>query len=334
MFTFLINLGGRVMPEISIVIPCFNSFSLMDKCLSSLENQTYKDFEIIIIDDCSTDDSYNQLLEYSNKSKLNMKLYKNEYNIGPGPSRNLGIKAANGNYITFLDSDDYLSINCLELIINLLHVHDSDCLIFDYFIKKGDINIKRASISKKISGIISKSDAIVYTAGGTWCKIYKTKLIQENNIYFADLIRSEDMPFTKCAISVCNNIFYYNYPLYYYVMHPQSLMHNQELLDEKNAMRAFDIVENYIKDDYYQETEAIFIKEYVYSTTLTLVKKKASKEKIKNHIKDTFKMYPNWPNNEHIINYPLHIKLSIWFIKHNLFDFLYVILYIKEKLQR
>ena len=104
------------MPRFSVVIPVYNSYNLLEKCLETLEEQTYKDFEVVIVDDCSTDNSFEKLQNYSQDSKLNFHVFKNDKNSGPGETRNNGIRNATGEYVIFIDSDDYIETNSLELI--------------------------------------------------------------------------------------------------------------------------------------------------------------------------------------------------------------------------
>ena len=88
-------------PIFSIVIPCYNSWRYMERGLHFLEKQTFIDFEVIFVDDCSTDDTYCQLEKYQQQSILSIRIIRNIKNSGPGESRNYGIKMAKGDYIAF-----------------------------------------------------------------------------------------------------------------------------------------------------------------------------------------------------------------------------------------
>ncbi|PWX16163.1 hypothetical protein CYK66_10230 [Clostridium perfringens] len=101
----------------SIITPMYNSFNYMKRFFESFENQTMKNFEIIIIDDCSSDGSYQKLLEFIKTIKLNIKVLKTSKNSGPGNARNMGIKAAKGEWITFVDNDDWVDKCLLEKVI-------------------------------------------------------------------------------------------------------------------------------------------------------------------------------------------------------------------------
>lgn len=101
------------MEKVSIITPLYNAKSFFNETFNSVVNQTYTDFEWIIVDDCSSDGSYEYVLELA-KKETRIKLFKLESNKGTGGARNFGLKAASGRYITFLDSDDLLDPNYLE----------------------------------------------------------------------------------------------------------------------------------------------------------------------------------------------------------------------------
>lgn len=106
------------MIKVSVIIPCYNSYKYMNKCLKSLEDQTFKDFEVIFVDDYSTDNTYNDLKKYLENTNLQWELLKNSQNSGPGQSRNNGIEKAKGEFVCFMDSDDWYENNFLEKMYN------------------------------------------------------------------------------------------------------------------------------------------------------------------------------------------------------------------------
>ena len=101
------------MPKVSIIVPVYNSGKYLKTCLDSLVNQTLKDIEIIAVDDCSTDNSLLILMDYAKKYH-NIKVYHNRENLGQGASRNRGLDIARGEYIGFVDSDDYIRYTMYE----------------------------------------------------------------------------------------------------------------------------------------------------------------------------------------------------------------------------
>lgn len=101
------------MPLVTIIIPVYNTEKYLKKCLNSVVNQTYKNLEIIVINDASSDNSLAILENYAKKYK-NIKLVNNPVNLGVSISRNIGLDCANGDYIYFLDSDDFIRNDAIE----------------------------------------------------------------------------------------------------------------------------------------------------------------------------------------------------------------------------
>ena len=117
------------MYKISVIIPVFNSSLYLDHCLSTVVNQTLKDIEIILIDDGSTDDSLNVIKNYA--KKYNNIKYTSKENEGQAIARNIGIQMSSGEFITFIDSDDYIELNMLEKLYNIAKPDNSDIVLCD-----------------------------------------------------------------------------------------------------------------------------------------------------------------------------------------------------------
>ena len=244
------------MKKISIIVPVYNSFHMMGRCLEVLEKQASADIELIIVDDCSKDDSFARATEYAKSSKLNIKVIKNDRNGGPGYSRNNGLKHVTGDYITFVDSDDYFADNFTEELAPLLE-QDIDCVIFDYLNVDEQGNTisggKSIGMGEIVPGYIDSRVAFVYTYGSTCGKIYKSEIVLNNDVKFGDFFRGEDMLFTKTALAFSQKVYYLASKLYMYVQHSGSLMHNESLLDERNSQRAFELLKNSVPADIFKE---------------------------------------------------------------------------------
>ena len=104
-------------PEVSVIIPVYNVEQYLRQCLDSVCNQTFKDIEIIVVNDCSPDNSLQIIKEYQQKDKR-IVLVDLKQNGGLGNARNQGMKIAKGKYLTFVDSDDFISNNCIEVLYN------------------------------------------------------------------------------------------------------------------------------------------------------------------------------------------------------------------------
>jgi len=308
------------MPEISVIIPCHNSYKLMEKGLRSLEEQTYKDFEVIVVDDCSTDTSYPDLLNYMVKSSLRMKILQTASNSGPGPARNVGLENCQGRYVTFLDSDDWVDSDWLMKIKAILDKDDElDCVLFDFYRQYGRVCRRERMVFRSNGGYLTKRKALVFSRGTAGGKVYKTEVIMENGIRFPDIPRNEDMPFSKLAIAKCNKVYYLDTPLYYYVFHDSSLMHDRRLETEQNAIRAFDIVKRELENLFPDEVVGIFAKELLYSTVLTMCGLGKSDEDINRHLDKYEALYPDWSKNPIVSSFEAHVRLVLFFIQRRWF---------------
>ncbi len=188
------------METLSVIIPIYNSEQYLEICLNSLVSQTCKDFEVILVDDGSTDNSAvicKQVCSANNNFK-----YFYQENSGPGSARNNGIRNASGKFISFIDADDYVEPNYIETIINNMNC---DVLFFGstHHYKNGKKTSHTYSKHNDISffNILMEQDTywdFVYP----WNKCFKRDLIVENQLFFIeDLWRAEDELFTLAYMS-------------------------------------------------------------------------------------------------------------------------------------
>lgn len=305
-------------PKYSIITPMYNSFSLMNRYFDSLNNQTFKDFEIIIVDDCSTDSSYEKAFEYAKKSDLNIRVLKTEKNFGPGNARNLGISVAKGDYILFLDSDDYLSDVCIE---KLNDVENYDILLFDYNrIKKSRI-IPCQTLRKHFSDLISREEVILWATTNVCGKVYKRSILLQEKIVFPNLIRYEDFVFFVKSVTVSNTIKYLDEELYNYVDNSSSIVHAYSDKGLECAKDAFSILKNDFKTYPVEIIEALYIREILY----VCVKEQLTnynEETLNKTLKEIEEQYPNWKNNKHVKHFKIIQKLILNIVRFKLFQLL------------
>lgn len=242
--------------KISVIIPVYNSSTYLRKCLDSVVNQTLKDIEIIVINDGSTDDSKNIIEEYTVKYK-NI-IFIDQENKGIGKTRNIGIKKATGEYITFVDSDDYIKENMLEEYYKYAKKHNFDLVIGSY-IKK--INNKEIIFenNKFKTGNVKTTPQILYLIEyGPWAKLYKRETLINNNIYFDEKRKYEDMPFVSKALLKSKLIGQITEPYYYYIIHNNS----ETTTMDKRVFDILDIlkeIKDYYKREYYLRDELDYV---------------------------------------------------------------------------
>lgn len=286
-------------PKYSIVTPMYNSFHLMRRFFTSLENQTYKDFEVIIVDDCSTDDSYEKVCKYAVKTSLRLSVYKAEKNTGPGNARNIGMDAARGEWITFVDNDDWVDIDMIEKVDAVIEREHVNCIIYDYYTTNGkDKKIARSMYSGN-SGSIPMNQCLIAVRNHTIGKFYKLDKCREKNIRYPELRRCEDVAFVCRAVDACGSVYYMNEPMYYYYQRPTSLSNNKKL-DETDMIKAFEVLENTLGEKYPAELKEKSVSDLLYGVLLMMCKAKKSNKEIKDYINSYEKKYPEWWNCQSI----------------------------------
>lgn len=206
------------MPKVSVIIPVYNTEDYLRKCLDSVCNQTLSDIEIICINDCSTDSSLEILKEYSSNDNR-IKLINFDKNKGAAVARNTGIDIAQGEYIGFIDSDDFIDLDFYEKLYNKAIETSAD--VVKGQIKKDNNDNSFYNIDSKIKKHKSYFCYMFTTS------IYKSEFLKNNHICFPkELKHFEDPCFLIHAMLICNNIEIINNTYYYYVENKSSITQN------------------------------------------------------------------------------------------------------------
>lgn len=233
---------------ISIIVPVYKVEDYLEKCIESILNQTYKNIEIILVDDGSPDRCGKICDDYAIKDNRIKVIHKK--NGGLSEARNYGINIASGEYILFIDSDDYIDKNMCEILIKEAKKNDSDIVICNYYnVKENDYFINKMSITNnkilltnlemmKIFFLKGYSETII-----VWNKLYKKKLFYTNeNIRFPVGKLHEDIFTIYKLYYIANKIVVVNKPLYYYVQRKESIMGK---FSEKNIIAHMDCIKEY-----------------------------------------------------------------------------------------
>lgn len=221
---------GRVnrMADISIIIPVYNAEKYLNRCLNSIEFQTYKDYEVIMVDDGSTDSSLQICRDYSQKDNR-FRLFHQE-NQGASAARNTALEKARGKYLCFVDADDcYSTDEALQILFEKMEESDADVCIFSWNIYEADGKIRTNTFSKdEMAGDPETLIKILmngnYQGGGgnPWNKIWRADSLIKNGViheFDADLQIYEDMLWVVQGLEKAKKIVFLNQPLYcYYIL--------------------------------------------------------------------------------------------------------------------
>lgn len=224
------------MTKLSIIVPVYNVEKYLPKCLESLIKQTLKDIEIICVNDGSMDNSLAILKEFASKDSR-IRIIDNQHQ-GVAKTRNTGIEQSTGEYIGFVDSDDYIDIDFFEKLYNSATKSNSDIAIASILKHKNFFNIYNAKYTKEETAITiqdkiklceDKKHFFFYA----WNKIYHSGFIKENNIKFSEGQIYEDVMFAIKALYYSNKIISVYGTKYHYIEHENSLTKSKDKTGEK-----------------------------------------------------------------------------------------------------
>lgn len=212
--------------KVSVIVPVYNVENFLSRCLDSLVNQTYKEYEIICINDSSPDNSKTILEQYKNKYPNLIRVYENETNLGLGKTRERALKVATGDYVLFVDSDDYVKHDYIETYMGALEEDEYDIIVGGYI---------RDVEGKLTQHIMSNSVWSSTTYAIACAKLFRLKFIEQNDLKFTGVSCGEDIYFSMCAFYHNARVKVINYAGYYYYFNKNSITGSMSY--EKNHER-------------------------------------------------------------------------------------------------
>lgn len=234
---------------ISIIVPAYNTEKYIEKCIESVLSQTYKNFELIIIDDGSRDRTIDIVKMYIKKDYKRIKLIS-KVNGGAATARNFGLKECKGEYIFFLDSDDWIDCNTLELLLNEAKEKEADIVIPKsyYNVYENEYKKKRDLFTLKINFKDIEEYVIKVLIGSAqgWrvsSNLYRADIILKNEIYFPEGHTAEDFVFNLRFFLYAKTISFIDYPTLYVVKRKGSVTTSYQ----ENLAATFNLIDDEVK---------------------------------------------------------------------------------------
>ena len=310
------------MIKVSVIVPVYNVEKYLNKCLDSLLCQSLNDVEIVLVEDGGTDKSLEIAREYAEKHQ-NVKLIIHETNKGIGKTRNDGIGVAEGEYLTFVDSDDYVSSDYCEKFYEFAKENKLDFVSASTYLDHDGVITEYDAESFEISDMEHDPDILVKMTYGPCNKMFRTSIIKGNDIRFEEKLKYEDLPFVAKALKNSRFGFLDGY-YYYYVIHGGS---QTTTLTKKNydIYQILNIVNEYYEYKPYAELEAMNIKNVIWHI---LLQREQPDDSIRNeHIDKGYGFldihFPQWRNNKYykqesiktrfVKNHKLLMMLYCWY---------------------
>ncbi len=273
--------GGGVAPLVSIVVPVYNAAQTLEKCVGSLTSQTFGNIEILLVNNGSTDDSLEVCKKIANKDSR-IKVI-DHYEKGVSTARNRGIDESSGDYIMFVDADDWIDANVCEVFANLNSKYNYDlfCFSAQYHKKKSTIksflfagNVEQFSLVQKkelqIKIFAPQAPGVCYKTetrflGSVWGKFFRRNVLLNENIQFAKgVIISEDVLFNTLALDFFTNIGYSSDCFYHYELRDDSAQNRYRPNSEKYFLYVIRLIQNWLvqtnkSQDYVDAASCLFV---------------------------------------------------------------------------
>ena len=286
------------MTSVSIIVPVYNTEKYLRKCLDSLVNQTLYNIEILVVNDGSTDNSQSIIDEYKAKYPI-IKALKKE-NGGLSDARNYAFSHVKGEYIGFVDSDDYVENNMFEKMYNVAKQNNLDIVECNFtweYPKKSKVDYGQKYINYDEFYLFGRVMACN--------KIFRTSAIKENKITFPVGLRYEDIEFFYKLTPYVTNTTLVEDSLYHYVQRNNSIINNQNAKTEDIFVILDDLVSFYKEKNIYQKyiynLEYLYIRFLMGSSFLRMVKikdRKTRKKLLEKSFNELNEKYPNWKENK------------------------------------
>lgn len=286
------------MSKVSVIVPVYNVEKYLVRCMESLIKQTLEDIEIILVDDGSTDGSTEIMKNYEEKYPQLIKYLRKE-NGGLSDARNYGIRYAKGEYVAFLDSDDYVELTTYELMYKKAIETDSDMIECDFIWEYP--NKSKIDIGYRYK---NKNEMIEYGRVVAWNKLIKRKIIEKAGILYPVGLRYEDIEFFYKMIPYYNKVSFVEQPLIHYVQRNESISNSQNERTGEIFEVLDNVIEYYREENLYEEYRSEL--EYTYSRILLCSSlfrvAKITNKNVRNKLFNRtwiklYEIFPEWKKN-------------------------------------
>ena len=270
------NVYNDYVMKISVIVPFYNVESYFSRCITSILNQSFSDFELILVNDGSTDNSLNIANSFAKND--NRVIVVSQKNAGQASARNHGLKVAKGEYIAFVDSDDWVENYMLERLITVIEAYDADVVQCRFEFDNEYTGAKKEYRRFNVKQLVNHKDIIIDSLlvknilVSPWAKLFRRSFLIDNNLFFEEGIVNEDTLFTLKFACYVKNIQFINDNLYHAIEREGSTSRGSYLKLCKHMVIALNLAREFYKQhNLYKEVESIFQARYIKSIQYNLL---------------------------------------------------------------
>ena len=313
------------MPKASVVVPVYNVKDYLEKCVRSVLEQTEHDFELLLVDDGSTDGS-GDLCEAIAQRDPRIRVIHQE-NRGLGGARNTGLEAAQGEWILFPDSDDWLEPETLQKALEAAGTAGADMACFAFRtvdLQDRELGVFQEDLPKDTALDPRQQKDVLLAAPSAWCRLYKTELFQKTGVRYPPRVWYEDIRTTLKLLPNCQKVVYTGYVGYNYLQRPGSIMNSATLDRNREIMDAFtDILgwyqEQGLFEEYRQELEYLTLF-HVYLTASVRVLRGDPRHPLLKELRQyAEERFPGWRQNPYLSRMGKQRQLLLWLLARRMY---------------
>jgi glycosyltransferase involved in cell wall biosynthesis len=324
-------------PFFSIIVPVYNVEKYLGACLDSFLSQTFTDFEVIVVDDVSTDGSRNIARTYQRQYPDKIQLIEHTFNTRQGGARNTGIAAATGDYLMFIDSDDYLKTDALEIFANTIARENADIVecCFSYVDEQGHF-LRRSSFRDRIARL-GEHIPLLISEMGPCNKVYRAELFRDTGIRFPEKYYYEDYWTVPKVLMAAKRVVYIEDPVYCYLQRSTSTMHDTNIDRNNDIMLGTDsLLQFFSEGNFPEETktqlESLAIEHVLFHGTLRvngIDTHSDMQKKLKAYMQSRF---PNYRDNPYLRIFPRRQQRLLRYIEKEKYGTVYLLWHCRNRI--
>lgn len=292
--------------KVSVIVPIYNVEPYLKRCVDSLLAQTYSNYEILLVDDCSTDNSGKIAKEYAQAHPELCRFIPREVKGGSSATRNTGMEAAQGEWLAFVDSDDWVTEDYISAMYEVVQRDQADIVVnSSYYVYYNEKSSHIVCSAPKINTSSALNDKLVELRFFAWSKLYRQSCFSDQNFRFPeDIWRCEDISTIIPLFTHVNKIAVFHQPSYFYFQRSNSLSNVNNNIDfgfyPKTIQRMFDLSAS----GFEKELEFRAISELMYGMIMIMIRSGCSKAEINKQVDWFDEKYPEWRSNPYLGRLP------------------------------
>ena len=327
------------MPEISVIIPVYNVEKYLERCLNSLVAQTFLNFEVIIVDDGSTDES-GKICDSFAKIDPRFQVFHTSNN-GVSNARNYAIKNSSGTYLAFLDSDDYIEPDMLARLYQCSALHpEIGCVICSAIAESEDgtpLKIMNEKLPVQKALLFDNYSEVMLVQPAMWNKLFVREIVERFSIRFSpSLSIAEDLDFFLAYLPHCRYFVYEgDAPLYHYIQRNSSAMRSQDPEKNRSVSLAFSHIQDYYKSNnlwekYYHEIEYLAIFHLYIAASVRIILVDSKHQLLQEICAFMRNSFPDYNRNPYLNLLGRNKRLVFFLLRHKMYKLIRLIFKLKN----